>query len=311
MKKSLCSVALICLIIGLCVSDAKPESYVGKLRTIEFAHNDLLEIVGQPEENPDPDAISIYLFRNSVSRLLQAAKSKEISLQITKSTLYLSDQKVRFDAETRGGRISQLMLLDEGKIYNIIWPRKQYVEMSIEEMKQRQAKAQEAVENLRGMESMLDKLPPEARAQLRAQIDRANAGGPIRVRKTGRKQPINGFNCEEYRVESNSGKRQVWVSRRYPAFVKVFGTVLTQLPSPDPSASDSRESEIWKQIPKAWPVVMKNFEFSPSTKEVSFEIQETESMEEQSVPESTFNIPAGFTKISAPSSMQGMPPGRE
>ena len=86
MRKHLCNCAVIGLIIGLCALNARAESYVGKLRTIEFAHDDLLKLTEQPEENPDPDAISRYLFRNSVNWLLQESKIKELAPGITTAT---------------------------------------------------------------------------------------------------------------------------------------------------------------------------------------------------------------------------------
>jgi hypothetical protein len=59
-----------------------------------------------------------------VKALFEKVQSKGVSPEITESTLYISDKKLRFDTEAPEGKMSQPMRLDEGKMYNIMWDKK-------------------------------------------------------------------------------------------------------------------------------------------------------------------------------------------
>jgi hypothetical protein len=82
--------------------------------------------------------------------------------------------------------------------------------MSIENIRQMQAKTQNAREQMRGMESMLERLPPEARAELEARMGKKMGGESksVRIKKTGQSKTINGFHCEEYLIKDKSEKNR-------------------------------------------------------------------------------------------------------
>jgi hypothetical protein len=60
------------------------------------------------------------------------------------------------------------------------------------------------------MESMLERLPPEARAELEARMGKKMGGESksVRIKKTGQSKTINGFHCEESRIKNKSEKNR-------------------------------------------------------------------------------------------------------
>jgi hypothetical protein len=228
------------------------------------------------------------------------------------STLYIAEDKFRLDAVApMMGKASYLARLDEGKMYAILWDKKQYMEMSFEEIEQMQQKAAQMRQNMLNnlppeARAQLEKLPPELRAQMESQMGAEKEGKPIQVKKTGRVQTINGFRCEEYLVEGES-REQVWATQKYPALRTSFEAMLTKLPNFDKSNRDAEKADIWQEIPEAWPVVMKTFRFNPMRRRgASLDIQEMVSMEEKPVPDDTFHRPEGFTKVTMQEMMGGM-----
>ena len=314
MKKYVYGMAFTAILIGLCLSNADAKGYMGQQRTIEFSTDDLIAILDD-QEISSPEDMAKPLFNTSVKALLEKAQNKGVSPEITKSTIYISDKKLRFDTDAPQGKMSQLMRLDEGKMYNIMWFKKQYMEMSIEDIRQMQAKAKDAMKQMGGMEGILDKLPPEARAKMEERMG-GKAGGEgksaARLQKTGQKKTINGFPCEEYLIDDKSERKQAWVSHKYPALRKAFDAMLTEFPSFDSSdKKDKKEAKIWKQIPDAWPVVMKEFEFNAFRGRASLEIQEMVSIEEKALSPDIFRVPKDFTRATMRDMMPGMMPGRK
>jgi len=310
MRKILCGFLTAGFIAGLLVSNADAQSYIGKQRTFGFSLDELAAITG----NKTPGAGSLeeitgFVFGISVNELLKKARGIGLSPDITEFTLYVSGKKIRFDTHDQGNKMSHIMRLDEGKMYNIMWAQKQYMEMSIERMKQMQLQARAAVE--KGMEGMLANMPPEARAQMEAAMGRrTEESEPSRLRKTGRKKTINGFPCEEYLVEGKFDKKQVWASSKFPAFRKAFEILSTDLPGFEGPGANDREWELWKKVPNAWPVVMKGFEYDQITFEPSLEMVETMSIEEKTLAPDTFRVPAGFSELKMEEIQQGIMRGR-
>ena len=302
MKKVFISFLAIALAAGLLTSNAAAQGTVGKQRTFSLSIGELAAIAGkEPQQAGDLESMSGFVFSLSVDDLLRKARGAGITPVITEMTLYVSGKKVRFDVEDRETRMSHIMQLDEGKIYNIMWGQKQYMEISRETMKQMEQQAKAALERLegmQGMEGMLEHMPPEARAQWEAATEsRAKAGKSMQLRKTGNKKTIRGHSCEEYRVEGPATKRQVWVTGKYPALRRTFESLSSEFPGFEGPGKKDREWEAWDSVPDAWPMLLKQLDREPFTMELTLEVMETLSIEEKALPPDTFRVPTGFTKV--------------
>jgi hypothetical protein len=316
MTNRLFSLTLTLLLIGLCASLAFAKTYEGKQRDIDFSSDDLFTIFsGEDIKINDPGEMWKYLFETPVDKLLERAKSRGVSPDIIESTLYVSENAVRFDATiAMMGSVSYVMLPKAEKIRMIFQSRKQYIEMTFDEIQQIGQTTQSGglLDNLPPeARAQLDQLPPEIREQMKARMGEKSEteSKPVSVKKTGRTQTINGFRCEEYIVEGKT-KQQIWVSQKYPELRKSFEAVLTKLPNFDKSKDNDDKGEIWEKIRTGWPVVIKEFEFNPrSMRRTTFDVQEIVSMEEKSLPPNVFEVPDGYQKTTMQQMMGGMMPG--
>ena len=299
MKKVFFNFLTVALAAALLASNAAAQDTVGKQRTFGLSIGELAAIAGKdPLQANDLESMSGFVFSLSVDELLRKAQGVGISPEVTETTLYSSGKNVRFDLDVQGTRTSHIMRLDEGKIYNVIWAQKQYMEISRETMKQMEQQTRAALEKLEGMEGMLEQMPPEARAQWEAATEsRAKAGKSMQLRKTGNKKTILGQSCQEYRVEGPTTKRQVWVTGKYPALRRTFETLSSEFPGFEGPGKKDREWDAWDSVPDAWPMLLKQLDREPFTKELTLEVMETLSIEEKALPADTFQVPAGFTKV--------------
>ena len=295
------------LILNLCSSDIGAQSFIGKQRSINFSTEELMILAGDKfMEDPNPEDIARYFFAMSVNDLLQKAGIAEMEPEVEESTLYFSGKKVRIDTGSETDKSSFIMRMDERKIYQIMWEQKKYMVMSMDEIAEMQKQAQAALKNLGGMEDMLDKLPPEARAQLQASLGKtAVKSEPPKVSVTGRTAKLNGFDCEEYMVKAGSSQSQYWVSKKYPALQKAYQIMINEMPDFEGSGEGVNEKEVWRQIPDGWPVVSKEFEFDMMSMGGSLYIDEMLSLEEKAVAPGTFDIPENFDQITMQEMMQG------
>ena len=311
MKRMYGYIAVLTLLMAF---NAVAATYVGKQRTIEWDNDGLMKMV-ETERVNTPEDIGNYYFGMSVEKLLQAAESKGVSPKIIEGTLYIGEEGFRMDTTApMMGKVSYLVRLDERKMYNVMWDRKQYMELSFEELEQMRQKTQHTMQNMLDnlppeARAQLEKLPPELRAQMEGQMNPKPEQKSVQVKKTGRVQDINGFRCEEYLVDGGETRRQIWASQKYPELRKTFEAMMTKMPSFDKSEEESDEMQLWKQIPNAWPVVTKEFEFNPRRhRSAGFTVDEITSMEQKGLPKDTFALPAEFTKVTMQDMMGGMMP---
>ncbi len=295
------------LIFSLSFADSRAQSYVGTQRMISFSMEDLMILAGDKfDEDAGPDDMAKYLFAMSVKDILQKAGAQELEPEIEETTIYISGQKMRMDTGTEERKMSVLMRMDERKIYQITWAKKQYMVTSWDEIAEMQKQAQDAIKNMEGMEAILDKLPPEARAQMEASMGLSKSKSePPKVTKTGKTATMNGFVCQEYIVTAGSSQSQYWVTKKYSDLRKVFEAMINEMPDFESSGDDVDEKEVWKQIPDAWPIVIKGLKFDMMSFSGSFDIEEMLTMEEKGVPAGTFDVPENFAKIGMQEMMQG------
>ena len=295
------------LIFNLSFADSRAQSYVGSQRMISFSMEDMMMLAGDKfREDASPEDMAKYFFAMSIEDIMQKAGNQQLEPDIEKTTIYVSGQKMRMDTEMEEGKMSVLMRMDEKKMYQIMWDQKQYMVMSLDELVDMQKQAQDAIKNIEGMEAILEKLPPEARAQMEASMGLSkDKTEPPKVTKTGKTATMNGFDCQEYIIASGSSHSQYWVTKKYPALRKAFESVINSMPEFGGSGDEMDEEEIFKQIPDAWPVVIKELKFDMITMSGSFDIEEMLTMEEKGVAAGTFDVPQNFAKIGMQEMMQG------
>ncbi len=300
MKRSL-SLLVALLIVGLGYSGLFAQNYVIKERNISFQQDELMALLGDNfNGNPEGEDMARLLIKMPVSEMLLKLKNEYQLPEMTETTIYVSGKNLRVDEEEEGAKTSQFILGDKEAVYHIMWDKKQYIEMTYEDMKKMQEQASAMAEG------MMKNMPPEIQAQIEAQMGQAKKEKKeSKITKTGKKMTINGFPCDEYTVEDESVLRQIWVTAKYPDIRKSMENMYTMLSSFGPPEAGDDDMEIWEKIPGAWPVLIKEVNFNNMYMGLSMDVDETLSVEQKNIPADMFKIPADFKKMTMMEMMQG------
>ncbi len=136
--------------------------------------------------------------------------------QPTKQTseLYYEDHKLRIDAP------DQQMILDltTGTMVLIDPARKSFATVTLDELLAARDQA------LDQMKARLSSLPKEVRAQVEQQIKamEASAKADLDLKRTGRKDTINGFRCEVFSWTGPDGKGEACIASKLPVDTSGF-----------------------------------------------------------------------------------------
>jgi len=124
---------------------------------------------------------------------------------------------------------------------------------------------------------------PDQQAKAKAQVDANN----VQIKDTGEKDTILGYSCEKFVVTDAKGlTTQLWLAHDLQGFTGM-----------NPGAGMGRRP----QVPAAWEELAKNGGFpmrvvSADSKGEKFRMEVT-SVNPQSLPESVFEVPAGYQKF--------------
>jgi|GEM_PF-2330293 len=289
-------------IMGLGFDCSNAQEFEIKQRIIEFPINSLgLLLDGGGVDFKDLKKTSQKLFALPVEEMIQKCVNRGVAPEVNNNIFFVSGNNIRVDSMGQEGKSTSIVLLDEGKIYNLDWANKQYMELSIDSIKEMQKRASEALKKLPAMEKALEKLPPEVRAQMQAKLGQTQTDTEgVKLTKTGRSATINGFECEEYLAETQTGEAQIFVSQEYPELRKTFDLFMKAFPGSEGFREEQNMDKILGEIPTGWPFLIKELELDPVGMQFSFDVTEILSVEKKDLPADTFRVPTDFMKVASP-----------
>jgi hypothetical protein len=116
-------------------------------------------------------------------------------------------------------------------------------------------------------------------------------------RETGLSKSINGMKCVAYDVDADDGVTRVWVSKDNAQLVEAFAGLMESVNS---MAMDEEETDASTLVAKhGFPVLMLRLGYD------MYEIEETLSVDRQSVSDDLFTPPAGYKKMTMADMMKG------
>jgi hypothetical protein len=127
--------------------------------------------------------------------------------------------------------------------------------------------------------------------------DMGGASEQPEPRETGLSKSINGMSCVAFDVDSDDGVTRVWVSKDNAQLVKAFAGLMESVNS---MAMDEEETDASALVAKhGFPVLMLRLGYD------TYEIEETLSVDRQSVSDDLFTPPAGYKKMTMADMMRG------
>jgi hypothetical protein len=116
-------------------------------------------------------------------------------------------------------------------------------------------------------------------------------------RATGQTRTINGMTCVAYDIETDDGTTRVWVSKDNAQLVKAFAGLMESVGAMSMEEDETDESMLVAKY--GFPVLMLRLGYD------MYEIEETLSVDRQSVSDDLFTPPAGYKKMTMADMMRG------
>lgn len=276
-------------IFFLTVSLGFSQSYLGKQKSFDLGTDEMMRIY---TGEPDLQKMAAYFFGLGFEKVLKEAKAKGIKTALEEGTIYIDGKKVRFDLTEDGMKQSHIMNFESRKMYSVMWDKKEYIEMDLDEIQAMQKNVQKTMTSqMEQMKDVMDKLPPEAKAKM-AEYYGASKSSPAQVEATGKKETINGFKCSEYIVTKDNKSEQIWATSDYADVREAFKEFEESMP--DMKGGDN---SVWEKI-NGWPVRQTEVEANKMTMQGGYKFSEVHSLEKTTHKADTFIPPKNFKRKS-------------
>lgn len=215
--------------------------------------------------------VSEAIFDVPLERILALRDELEAdgTMKVEEATVYVKGNMIRSDMETDEGPAYVTMDLGKGVIRMFQPSEKMYIEWTKEDMER--------------MKSMMPSM--------------GGASEQPEPRETGLTKTINGMTCRAYDVETDDGMTRVWVSKDNAQLVSAFAALMESVSS---MAMEDEETDASARVAKyGFPVL--TLQLGPDT----YEIEETLSVDHQTVSDDLFTPPAGYKKMTLADMMRG------
>jgi hypothetical protein len=215
--------------------------------------------------------VSEAIFDVPLERILALRDELEAdgAMRVEEATVYVKGNMIRSDMETEEGPAYATMDLENGVIRMFQPSEKMYIEWTKEDMER--------------MKSMMPNM--------------GGASEQPEPRETGLSKTINGMHCVAYDIDEDEGATRVWVSKDNAQLVSAFAALMESVSSMGMDEEDTDPSALVAKY--GFPVLTLHLGYD------TYEIEETLSVEHQSVSDDLFTPPAGYKKMTMADMMRG------
>ncbi|MCA9735040.1 MAG: DUF4412 domain-containing protein [Deferribacteres bacterium] len=263
--------------------------------------NDAFEPARKAEDILTPTTMSLLIRAQSVGLEPQESMMK----------MQFADNWFRIDFPQNEIMMSMIQNLETKMMYNVQWQKELYTEINLSKVADMQKGLREHYQKPSNPLAYLDSLPPDQRAEILRQLPpetlkklKENRGpftepqkpsdNTQKVIKTGRKEKISGYACEEYRIEKSDQVLSVWVTPAPQGLLKALKNMTQNF---EEFGDDDAMNDIWQVAPDHMPVLTKEFDFALPG-EPSLIITQMTKLQEAPIPSQVFVIPSHFKKTS-------------
>jgi len=207
--------------------------------------------------------MSEAIFDVPTERILALREELEADgmMTVEQVNVYIKGNLIRTDMETEEGPAYATLDLENGIMRMFQPAERTYIEWTKQDMER--------------MKSMMP--------------DMGGASGQPEPRETGLTKSINGMSCSAFDIETEEGMTRVWVSKDNAQLVKAFAGLMESI---DAMAMEEDEMDPSALVAKyGYPVLMLRLGYD------TYEIEETLSVDRESVSDDLFTPPAGYTKM--------------
>jgi len=202
------------------------------------------DLLPEGKEFEDPADEAKYFLNLPEDKL----RSEDLDIEETKSIMYLDAENFAMETESaEEGKVSSIFNGKQKTFYYVLWEQKRVFQMNDEDMKQ----VRKDVDAMK--DRMMDGLSPEMRKQMEEQQNQEKQSGGVKIKATGKKMKIYGFDCLQYLVESEEEVKIIWASDDLPGLRKSYEKFMRQMTAIFPSEVEDEAGE-WELIKGKIPV---------------------------------------------------------
>jgi hypothetical protein len=264
------------------------------------------ELIPEDAEFDSQEDENNFFINIPENRLKEAAIKEGMEIREEKATIYIDNNN--FAVETYSddmGKITMVFNAGTGVMSTIMWEQQKVIEMSSEDMADMEEKSKVMTER------MMENIPSEYREQVLAEMENEKNKPQVSyiVHKTGKNKKLYGFDCEEYRVDTDEKMIIIWAStdkigitkeveRFSESFDELFNT------------RDEEGFNEWELISGKIPIQVRTLSSSMMMGEPLMVIQTITKIDKKKPSANKFKIPGeneGFTKGSMMDLMRTMP----
>jgi hypothetical protein len=186
---------------------------------------------------------------------------------------------------------SMIFRLDREKMYMIDNQKKEYTELTFKQLEEITKKANIVMEQkLSELKEQMKGMQPEQQKAMQKALDEQGIGNKSRisVTKTGESKKICGYSCVKYVLrQNNKDVGTVWTTSNVKDYEKMKGEM-----------KKVRE-RVMAQIPNGIQIAdaMQKINGFPMETSISGTTTVVSKVEKKSIPESEFEVPAGYKKV--------------
>lgn len=211
------------------------------------------------------------IFDVAIERILALREELEADglMTVEETDIYIKGNLIRTDMATEEGPVYATMDLDQG-IMRMVQPNEQmYIEWTKADMER--------------MKAMMP--------------DMGGVSEEREPRATGQTRTINGMTCVAYDIETDEATTRVWVSKDNAQLVKAFAGLIESVSAM--TMEEDQADEAMLVAKHGFPVLVLRLGYG------TYEIEETLSVNRQSVSDDLFTPPAGYKKMTMADMMRG------
>lgn len=265
------------------------------------------ELIPEDAEFDSQEDENNFFINIPENRLKEAAIKEGMEIREEKATIYIDNNNFAVETYSNDmGKITMVFNAGTGVMSTIMWEQQKVIEMSSEDMVDMEEKSKVMTEK------MLEKLPSEYREQVLAEMENEKNKPQVSyiVHKTGKNKKLYGFDCEEYRVDTDEKMIMIWASvdklgitEELKRFSEIFDDLF--------NAEDDEGFNEWDIISGKIPIQVRTLSSSMMMGEPLMVIQTITKIDKKKPPAEKFKVPGyeeGFTKSSMMDMMMQMMP---
>lgn len=250
-------------------------------------------LVPEDLEMDSEEQETLFFMSIPIEKLLQAAREEGGNITANEQKIYYDGENFAADVSSEMGKMTTILNVKDGMMYNVMWSQKQVMVISPDDMKEAEAQTNEAVQE------MMKNLSPEMQAQMKEAMEQEEQEKQKKsmqkssVKSSGKKMKINGFDCELYTMKKYDGEiTGIWAAADNMKITGNVDKMMGQLGKMfEMEEEGDEETDEWLLVKGKIPVEVRRLNLQTAMGEPAFYITAIQKIEQKMPSAEKFHVP--------------------